>query len=494
MSIRPNNSKYIALLFMMIISFGAQILGVIKSSLIAEAFGASWEMDAYHFANSIISFLFSVLAAAVPTIVIPCYVERKNSKVINGFLTIVYGVLFSLLGLILIFRHQIVGFLSNRGADYIDVVCQIMLILILAQGLGSVSYVTLAFFQSRGKYNLPKMISLLSQLLVVSFLLVYRNLTILQYTWIVAAGLLIGFFLDLCAAGWYGWRFSPEFAVKSPEILRLLKSFIPIMLSTGVYQLALMTDSVITERLDEGMLTILAYSSQISAIVNSVIVGNLQTYIYPHILRNIQEKKSQSLFWRQSEALHSVVWLVISGFIIIGREGISVLFERGAFSAKTADMVYVGAAIYIFGQQFNMIRDLVYKYFYANHDTTTPSRNSMMVSIGNILISLILLHFIGFYGVILGTVCASCLSLTVIIFKFYKRFGIDGSIWRIAAAYGKNAGIGSMTIIIMLWIKNVVSIRSDIFAILVYGIITVLIYVLAQLLINKKIVESLKII
>ena len=486
-------SKYVSLALMIMLSLSTQVLGVAKSSVVAGIFGATQQMDAYNFANSFLTFLFSIITAAVPTIIIPCYVKKKeSSKAINGFITIIYGCMILIAGSMVCLRKPIITAITNRGNEFTSLVCEVLLILTFAHCFGAVNNITMAFFQSQGKYNLPKLVNLIVQLLVVGFLLACRKISILDYTWIVAAGIMLGFALDLYFAFRCGWRYLPTLALRDPEIVRMIQSFLPIMLSTSVYQLSLMTDSLLTERLEEGMLTILVYASQISAIVNSVVLGNLQVYIYPRVIRNIQAHNSQKLFWKQSEALHCIVWLVIAGFLVVGREGISILFEHGAFSSKAADMVYWGAGIYILGQQFNVIRDMIYKYFYANGNTKVPSRNSIVVSINNIVISLILMSLIGFYGVILGTVCASGLSLLMILCRFKKNYGFEIKVRSIFFAYGKNAASGVTTTVIMLLLKEYLMINNDIIAVLVYGFITIVLYSAFQRILNKGIIEAFK--
>lgn len=486
--------KYMSLAFMIVLSLGTQILGVVRSSVVAGVFGAGTELDAYNYANSILSFLFAMITAAVPTVIMPYYVQNKTrSDILDSFITIIYGLLFTCVAVLLCVRYPLVAIMSGKGNDFTDLVCTIMAILAIAQCFGSVNNLTVAFFQSQGKYNLPKIIQLISQLLVVGALMVSGRMTIFRYTWIVAAGIFLGFALDLTAAIRCGWCYIPTWNFKNPETIQLFRSFWPILLSTGVYQLSLMTDSVIAGRLEAGKVTILAYSSQISSIVNTVVIGNLKTYIYPRIIRNIKKKNAQRLFWMQSEALHCIVWLVISGFIIVGREGVSILFEHGSFTSEAADMVFLGAAIYIFGQQFNVIRDMIYKYFYAEGDTKQPAQNSILVSISNILISLLLWYFIGFYGVIFGTVCASCISMIIIFCRFKRKFGFDCNVWQIIIPYGKNMLCGFITILVMLRLKHCLILENQLMAICFLGCITVGVYTMLQRLLHKDVIEAFKV-
>lgn len=486
------NKNSISLIFMIILSLLTQILTIAKTSLVAGIFGLSVEMDAYNFANSIVSLLFGLFAGGIPTVVIPSYVKKEDRKTIDSFLTLVYGLLFIFIILILIFRYQIVGVFSSRNEIFVNIVCNILLILFVVQYFMSITEIVVAYFQCVNKYNIPKIISVLSQIVVVGLLLFNRKLNIYEYTIFVGFGILINFILDVIVAFKQGWRYSLTLNFKNKEVIRMLKIFLPIVLSCSVYNISLFIDSTIASRLDVGKLSILSYSNQISGIINTVLIGNLIIYIYPKIITKINKEKGQLYFWNQSFLFHAIVVLITIGFIVIGKEGISLLFEHGLFDKYATNSVFISTVIYILGMQTNIIRDMIYRYFYAIGDTKTPASNSIFVSLINIFASLFLVFFIGFYGIIIGTIIASFFSLILIFVKFDKKIGIEFSKRKIIISYIKSILIGLLTLIIVLFTKNMFPIDSKILTILVYGVETVIIFAIMCIIFNKNILTSLK--
>lgn len=476
---------------MIVLSLLTQVLTIAKTSLVAGTFGLSTEMDAYNFANSIISLLFGLFAGGIPTIVIPSYVKNEDRKNIDGFLTLIYGALLIFIAFILIFRYQIVGLFSNRNEMFINVVCNVLLILFFAQYFMSLTEIVVAYFQCKNKYNLPKIISLFSQLIVVGALLINKNLSIYEYTFIVGFGMIFNFIVDMFLALKYGWRYKPNVNLKNKEVIKLLKIFLPIVLSCSVYNISLFIDSTIASRLTVGKLSILSYSNQISGIINTVLLGNLTTYIYPKIISKIDENE-QFYFWDKSFLFHAIVVLITVGFIVIGKEGISLLFEHGSFDSYATSSVFIGTIIYILGMQTNIIRDLIYRFFYAIGDTRTPATNSIYVSILNMIISIILVYLIGFYGIIVGTIVASFFSLIFIIIKFNKKIGINFSKRKILVSYLKNILVGILTLVIVILTKIFFPIDSKLLSIFIYGIETVIVYIFICFIISKNILNSLK--
>lgn len=481
-----------SLIVMIIITGITQILTLMKSSLVAGIFGTGIEIDAYNLANSIVSFLFGFIAAGISTVIIPNYVKNTNRKNVDTFITALYGLIAFIVFILIVFRYQIIGVFSNRDELFVNICCNTLIILLLANYLLAISDVTVAYFQCKGKYNLPKIVSLIAQLIVVVILIFYPNLTISQYTYIIAIGLFINFLLDTIFAFKEGWRVYPSLAFFSPGTKKLFKIFLPIVFSTGIYKLSLMIDSTIAARLQTGQITILSYASQISNIINTILLGNLLTYYYPKIVRKIDTDNNQKSFWKQTIFFHLIVCLVIAGFTTVGHETVMLLFQHGTFTEEAARLVYVGALIYIIGQQTEVVRDLIYRYFYAKGITSVTAKNGMVVSAVNISISIILVYFVGFFGIFLGTIIASLVSLIMMFIKFHTYFGFENSFKRILGSLLKNNCIVIITIILVFILKKIVIVESLLLQILIFGTATLGIYLLLSVLFYKNFKEMLK--
>lgn len=481
-----------SLILMIIITGITQILTLMKSSLVAGIFGTGIEIDAYNLANSIVSFLFGFIAAGISTVIIPNYVKNTNRKNVDTFITALYGLIAFIVFILIVFRYQIIGVFSNRDELFVNICCNTLIILLLANYLLAISDVTVAYFQCKGKYNLPKIVSLIAQLIVVVILIFYPNLTISQYTYIIAIGLFINFLLDTIFAFKEGWRVYPSLALFSPGTKKLFGIFLPIVFSTGIYKLSLMIDSTIAARLQTGQITILSYASQISSIINTILIGNLLTYYYPKIVEKVDTSDGQKSFWNQVILFHLIVCLVIAGFTTVGHETVELLFRHGTFSEDAAKFVYIGALIYVVGQQTDVVRDLIYRFFYAKGNTTVAAKNGVIISVVNITVSIILVYFIGFFGIFFGTIIASLISLIVMFFKFNAYFEFVISIKLIAKALLKNNLVVIITITIIVFLKKLIVFNSLLLQIFIYGILTVFVFCILSLVFHKNLKEMIK--
>lgn len=480
------NKNIISFVMMLTITFITQILTIMKSSIVAGNFGTSMEMDAYNFANSIVSFLFGFIASGISTVIIPYYIKKDKNKYVNTFITILYGSIAVIIFLLIVFRYQIIGSFSNKDEIFINISCNVLIILLLANYLLAISDITVAFFQCNNKYNIPKIIALIAQVIVIIVLIVYENLTIMQYTVVIAGGLVINFILDTIIALKNGWRYFPCLLLKSKETKELLRLFVPVVFSTGIYKLSLAIDSIISARLDTGKITILSYSSQIVNVINTVLIGTILTYIYPKIVKNIEAKNSQKKFWNKTLLFHILICLIIAGFISVGYDGIKILFQNGKFTTNDTNILFNITVLYVFGQQINIVRDLIYRYFYAKGNTKVTAKNGIIVSASNIVLSIILVYYIGFYGIALGTVLASLVSLIFITIKFSKIIGFEVNIIHIIKEIIKHNIFMLLTIVIVWLTKKFFYFSNSLINILVFGLETIIVFGILFIIFDKE--------
>lgn len=474
-----------SLIIMFILSLLTHLLSLLKSSIVAGSFGVGSDMDAYNLANNITTFLFGFVASGISTIIIPEYANKRNKEATDTFITVIYSITIAIILLMIILRLHIAGIFNNRDEMFSNLVANILVILLLSQYLSSISNITVAYFQCNGKYNIPTVISMVFQINTLIILVFFKNISIIQYAFIISIGVVFNFLFDIAFAYKYGWRYTPTL-VLSEDTNRLFKRFIPIIFSTGVYRLTLMIDTTLSSFLDTGMLSILSYSSQISSMVYAVIVGNMTIYLYPKITKGINNVGYQKRFWESSASLHAIECLVTAGFLTVGQNGVALFFQRGLFTESATNMVFICSSIYILAHQADIIRDLIYRYFYAIGDTKTPGINSVIVSVTNIVSSIILVLLIGFYGIIIGTFLSSYISLIMIIIRFKIHIGFDERISTIIGRYLLTLVVFFITIAVVYMTKFFAPMSHNVLSIIVYGLETVIVYVFFSWLLNRK--------
>ena len=212
-----------------------------------------------------------------------------------------------------------------------------------------------------------------------------------------------------------------------------------------------------------------------------LLTTNLITFIYPKISKDIENGNNDNKVFEFFPLFTFVMVLIVVGLITIGEEGISLLYERGAFNRDFTSVIYICTIIYSISLPINMVRELVYRSLYAHGDTKLTFYNSVSASIINFVLSILFSFFIGIYGIILGTVITSIFSLSRIIYKFCKKYKIKNIEPFIFIDIMKILVTAVLTVIIIFLIQNIIIINNSILFILFYGILTVCIYLVLML-------------
>ena len=484
---KENGKKQLS--YMMIITFITQFLAIYKSTITAANFGAGTELDAYNFSNNLATFLLTFVSTGITTVVIPAYIKKTDNKAINTFITVIFSVVTSLMAFMYLFRMPLVHLLTNREEQFYGFVNEYFLLTIFIQLIPSFLGVTTAYFQCENKYNLPKIILLISNIVVVAILVSLKTFTINTYLWILLLGAVIQFVFDVLLAVRSGFRFKPQFDIKNKEFQNVFAVFIPTVFSSGLYKVQSLIDSLLTSNIGTGQLTILTYSNTIVGMVNNLLINNLCVYAYPKIVK-APEKQEQDVLWKYIVYFHGIICLLIVGFFAAGREFIGLLYEHGKFTPEAADAVFVCMCIYIFGQQNNIIRDLLYRFFYGHGDTKSTFKNSFMASVVNIVVSIILVIPLGVYGIVLGTVIAGIYSLLSILLKFKKSFEFKFNKAFVCSELFKNEVALVVTVLAIFVIKRVASIEAYIIGLLLYGAISVVVFLFVLLITRSTLIKS----
>lgn len=464
---------------MMLVTMVSQLIAIYKSTIIATNFGACMELDAYNFANNLATFILTFISSGVTTVVIPSYIKKVDKKSINTFISVIFSVVGAALIFLFAGKGIIVDILTNRDDAFKATVCNLMLLTILIQLIPALLSVTTAYFQVKNRFNTPKIIQLISNIAVIVSLVCIREFTIELYLYILLAGAILQFILDAGIAIRCGFRFEVCFKLQDIEFRRLMKIFTPTVFSSGIYKINTMIDSVLSSNLATGQLTILSYANTVIGMVNNMFIGNLSTYAYPKIVTAVKENEAegQRILWKYALIFHTAVCLIVVGFISVGREFIGILYEHGQFTSTAADRVYICACIYMIGQQNNIVRDLIYRYFYAHGDTKTTTKNSLSVSIINAILSIILAHYIGLYGLVIGTVLSGVYSIIAIVFRMKKQYGFIFPVREPFVEWIKNVVATAVAVLCVLLVKNIAGIENYFVGLFVYGIMCVLVYV-----------------
>lgn len=473
-----NKKSYFQLILMVILTLLTQVVTLMKMSVVASNFGASIAMDAFNFTNNISTFLFSFISTGVTTVLIPAYVCKRKPEAIDTFISTIYTVSIITVVVLFSFREPIAILFSSGNKDFVLISNSIMIISLISQLTNTIIGVANAYFQAKNIFNLPKVIVFFTTLLLTGLVLLNHNMNIYEYSYYILITSVISMTLHLICIGRKGFHFKLSYNFKDIDFQHMIRIFLPTIFSAGLYQITLLTDSLVSSSLGSGQISILNYSNSIIGMINMLLTTNLLTFIYPRISKNIEEGEDASNVFNYFPLFFFIMMLVGIGIIDVGKTGISFLYERGSFSSNLTSTIYICTVIYTISLPINMVRELVYRSLYAHGETKLTFRNSICASIVNLTLSIVLSLYIGIYGVILGTVITSIYSFISIMIKYCKKYEIKSFSKFIISELVKITVAAILTVLIVSIMKCFIIITNELLFLLFYGVMTVVIYMI----------------
>ncbi|MCD8562775.1 MAG: polysaccharide biosynthesis C-terminal domain-containing protein [Alphaproteobacteria bacterium] len=198
------------------------------------------------------------------------------------------------------------------------------------------------------------------------------------------------------------WAF-PRFDADTKKMFKLMG---PGVIGAGVMQINLFVDLIIASFLASGSISYLYYADRLNQLplgTVGIAVGTALLPLLSKALAGGRNEEAKGLFNRALEYCFLLALPAAAALAVIPHPLISVLFERGEFTANdslhTASVLTgyaVGLPAYIAVKIFSTIH-------WARHDTTTPVKIAIVGTISNIVLCLSFIPFLGVAGIALAT-------------------------------------------------------------------------------------------
>ncbi len=220
--------------------------------------------------------------------------------------------------------------------------------------------------------------------------------------------------------------FSISNIYKRKEVKNFLVLLTPAIIGNGAYQINLLIDMILASTLPDGSISYLYYADRINQLPLGVLGIAISTALLPVLSLQMKEKKSKKANWTISSAIKIGIFLSFPAFIgllIFSKEIIYFLFFRGAFDLDDLNLTSKALMALCFGlPAFIMIKILVVPFF-ANEDTKTPIKVSLLCMIINLILNLILIKHFLHVGLAISTSISAWVNAVILGILMQKKLG-----------------------------------------------------------------------
>ncbi len=256
----------------------------------------------------------------------------------------------------------------------------------------------------------------------------------------MAIGTLIGgalqFFIQLPSLFGVGFRFRPVLDFSDTGVRQVMRLMGPAVLGTAAVQINVMINNVFASSI-EGGVSWLGYAFRLMQLPIGIFGVAIGTATLPAISRFAARDDMPNFRSTLASSLGLVFLLTIPsacGLIVLGRPIISLIYQRGSFSAETTTMVTLALACYAVGLAGYAAIKVLSPAFYAIDDARTPMAISL-ASIGvNVAASYALMSLFsglgvtadrpygyGHAGLALSTSCVALINFLALAFMMKRR-------------------------------------------------------------------------
>ncbi|HNO86483.1 MAG TPA: murein biosynthesis integral membrane protein MurJ, partial [Anaerolineales bacterium] len=371
-----------------------QLAGLARGVIVARAFGASPELDAFFAANRVSETLFLLVAGgALGSAFIPMFTgllaKNENdsawrlASAIGNAVTLTLSLLAVLVA---VFAPQVVRYALAPGLSSDPQLFALTISLLRIQLISAVLFgiggLIVGILNAHQVFLIPALTPAFYQLgIIFGALVLAPTLGIYGLAWGVVIGSVLYVALQTPTLAKLAAR-QPQLAtfhfslgLHDANVRQVLMLMGPRLIGVAVVQLNFWVNTWLASQMASGSVTGLYYGFSLmlmaqAAIAQSVAIAAMPTFSAQHALGQTDEMRASL-----ASSLRGVILLALPasvGLMLLRQPLISMLYQRGKFDASDVQIVAWALLWYAAGIVGHSIMEILTRAFYAQHDTRTP--------------------------------------------------------------------------------------------------------------------------
>lgn len=412
-------------------TLSSRLLGFVRDLLIARFLGAGINSDVFFIGLKIPNTIRQIFGeGAFNVAFIPLIkkysdknkISEKGLKFIEETFVMFMSVIIISMILLEIFMPEIIGFLaptlSERGSEIHDLA--VMVGRIITPYILFVSYMTFsgAVLNSVGKFAAMAFAPALVNLgYIMAFAYVYLfNIKVTQISYVPSFGMVFGGFMQFLMM--YISLKKMPFKIKivkptiSKEVKILFKRFIPTIFGTGIVILNSLVSVFLASSLEKGSVSYLFYTDRLVQLPTALFGTAIATVFLPTLSEKIKNKTNISKAFNNVFLVCLILASLCTAYLFEFSDiVVNTLFERGEFTRLATEKTSAALALFACALPVIMALKSVTTVFYAKGDTKSPTIISAICFIVNFILSVILMQFYSYLGLVMASVIALYLNI-----------------------------------------------------------------------------------
>lgn len=411
------------------------IINFISSLVIAYYFGASQERDLYFAAIAIPTYFSALFTGSISAMVLPVLSRFKiNSSsyeyrsIFNSMFVVCGAGLLVIVLAVFLAAPQVVSMAAPGFTPTETAKASLLLkILIFSLPTQALFTFTINLYHINKHFLRAALAPVIGVVINIAAVVAFYNILGIAS---VAVGYVSGSLVSLLIvspAALSSFRQSHHFSFRNKEVLLLLKSSLPLIVSGVIFRSTTLIERVIASELPDGSISYLGYSSQLMMVMATLVSGGIATTFFPVMADAWAQQDRKLLSSYASKAVVTIAMLLAPIVLLMLSAGefiISVVFERGAFTHEDVLGVTYALKILMGALVFGSMGNIISKIFYLTGKTVALSVIAILELAIYVIISLALISDFSYLALSLGISISSAVNIIISVGYLQRNFQV----------------------------------------------------------------------
>jgi len=410
--------------------FISKVLGFARDIIIASTFGTSLLTDAFQVVFGFPSLLFTSIGTALSSVNIPDLTkfinqrtrEERNQYIFNLLAQVT--ILCTLVSLVGIIFAPALTRLWGLDASVYGITLTLTRIMMPTLLFVSLTFIVTGILQVHEHFLLAAAISIPFNLLIIAALII-KQADIVFLGYVTTVGWLLQFLIQIPMLRREKYRLTWKVSFADEHTRAIFRQLLPILLGNSLLQLCLIIDRTFATHLSEGTTAALAFGSTLFVTITSIFIVAMSSVIFPRLSAYCLELDYPGIRSLLGYIFKTLIFILLPYLILVStynREIISLLYQRGAFTANSTTMTALAFFLYSLAVPGYACQEIFNRLYYALKNFKVPMTVSLFCLTLKVILDLILYKTAGIAGISLST--AFCLLLYGVIMGLMIRKNI----------------------------------------------------------------------
>ena len=421
---------------------GSRLLGVLRTVVIADAFGTSPELGAYWVAFRLPDLIFLVLAGAtLGSAFIPTFAryiaqrdEEEAWRLASSVLNLVAAATAVLVVIAVVLAPWIVAAMApglgedvGRQDELHGLATDLTRIMLVSPFLFAVSAMVTGILNARQHFFLTALAPIfynVSIILAAVFLAGPMGVRGLAVG--VVAGSALHLLVQVPGVFAVGMRYRLEARWRDPGVREVARLMLPRVAGLAAAQANFIVATFFASQIGDQAISALNYAWLLAMMPMALFGVSIATAVFPTMAHQAATDSIDHLQSTLYSSLRYILFLIIPasvGLILLREPLVSLLLQRGEFTEAATDITASALLFYSIGLFAHSGLEILSRGFYALRDTRTPVALALLSMVLNLLFSLALKGPLEQDGLALAMSLATAIEATLLFLILQRRLG-----------------------------------------------------------------------